>query len=177
MISFNRIYEEASENYGLLTVKSAAALGVSNMALVMLAKRGRLIRVGRGVYRLDQYPHSEYDPYAIAVVRAGDDAFLWGPSVIALDQLCPTDPRTIYVATPRRIRRNLGEGVVVKNGLTNAHPAYPHGIPAQSLPEAILSSRGLIMDERLMDAANNARSQGLILNPDYENLVRKLARS
>ena len=56
MIAYNRLYEIANENYGLVTTKAAEALGVSNMALVMLAKRGRLLRVGRGVYRLDQFP-------------------------------------------------------------------------------------------------------------------------
>ena len=174
MIAYNRLYEIANENYGLVTTKAAEALGVSNMALVMLAKRGRLLRVGRGVYRLDQFPQSEYDPYAITVAKAGEGAFLWGPSVIALDQLCPTDPKTIYVATPKRIRRVLGKGVIVKTGVKNSHVAYPHGIPAQSLPDAILSSKGLIMNERLRDAANNAKSLGLILTPDYENLIREL---
>ncbi len=174
MIAYDRLYEIACENYGLVTTKAAEALGVSNMALVMLAKRGRLVRVGRGVYRLGQYPQSEYDPYAITVAKAGEGTFLWGPSVIALDHLCPTDPKTIYVATPKRIRRALGQGVIVKTGVKNAHPAYPHGIPAQPLPEAILSCKGLIMNERLKEAANNAKNLGLILTSDHEDLIRKL---
>ena len=62
----------------------------------------------------------------------------------------------------------------MKTCVKNSHAAYPHGIPAQSLPDAILSSKGLIMNERLKDAANNAKSLGLILTPDYENLIREL---
>ena len=61
MRAYNQIYEVASENYGLMTTDMARKIGVSSMALVMLEKRGRIIRVGRGVYRLEQFSPTTCD--------------------------------------------------------------------------------------------------------------------
>ena len=54
MSAYNTLYDEAAENYGLITTKMAERNGVSGMSLVMLERRGRLQRVGRGVYRLEK---------------------------------------------------------------------------------------------------------------------------
>ena len=174
MNAYNTLYDEAAENYGLITTQMAERNGVSGMSLVMLERRGRLRRVGRGVYRLEQHPETEYDSYATLVAKAGEGAFLWGPTVLALEHLCPTDPATLYVAVPRRIRRQLGRGVVVKNGAEDTSVKNLHGIASQSIEEAILASRGTIMDERLIEAANRAKEQGLILPEAHDHLIREL---
>lgn len=174
MNTYNTLYDEAAENYGLITMAMAERNGVSGMSLVMLERRGRLQRVGRGVYRLTQHPTTEYDRYATLVARAGEGAFLWGPTVLALENLCPTDPAVLYVAVPGRIRRQLGRGVIVKNGADASCVKQLHGIPAQSIEEAIRASRGIIMDERLTDAANRAKEQGLILPNTHKQLIKEL---
>lgn len=176
MKAYDQIYEVASENFGLVTTDVARELGVSGMALVMLEKRGRIVRVGRGVYRLDQFPASEYDSYATVVARAGRDAFLWGPSVLAMENLCPTDPGKLYVAVPGRIRRSLGRGVVVRqNAGVNKNAAGLRGIPAQSVAEAIRDSRNMIMTDRLLEAARRAFELGLITGAESRRLQRELA--
>ena len=174
MSAYNTLYDEAAENYGLITTDMAERNGVSSMSLVMLERRGRLQRVGRGVYRLEQHPATEYDNYATLVAKAGEGAFLWGPTVLALEKLCPTDSATLYVAVPGRIRRQLGRGVIVKNGANNASVKPLHGIPAQPIEEAIRASRGSIMDERLVEAANRAKEQGLLLSDAHERLIQEL---
>ena len=174
MSAYNTLYDEAAENYGLITTEMAERNGVSGMSLVMLERRGRLQRVGRGVYRLEQHPATEYDSYATLVAKAGKGAFLWGPTVLALEKLCPTDPATLYVAVPGRIRRQLGRGVIVKNGADNASIKPLHGIPAQPIEEAIRASRGSIMDERLIEAANRAKEQGMLLSDKHEQLMKEL---
>ncbi len=177
MNAYNTLYDEAAENYGLITMEMAERNGVSGMSLVMLERRGRLQRVGRGVYRLEQHPVTEYDRYATLVAKSGDGAFLWGPTVLALEKLCPTDPATLYVAVPGRIRRRLGRGVIVKNGANNVSVKPLHGIPAQTIEEAIRASRGIIMDERLVEAAKRAKEQGMILPNTYEQLMKELSHA
>ncbi len=173
MNAYDTLYDEAAENYGLITTEMAERNGVSGMSLVMLERRGRLRRVGRGVYRLEQHPATEHDNYATLVAKAGKGAFLWGPTVLALEKLCPTDPATLYVAVPRRIRRQLGRGVVVKNGAGNVSIKLLHGIPSQSIDDAIRVSRGCIMDGRLIEAANRAKERGLLLPDAYEQLMKE----
>lgn len=175
MKAYDQIYEVASENYGLVTTDMARKLGVSGMALVMLEKRGRIVRIGRGVYRLEQFPASEYDSYAAVVAKAGEGAFLWGPSVLALENLCPTDPGKLYVTVPRRIRRNLGRGVVVRQNIGNSsNGASLRGIPAQHVVEAIRDSKGMIMTNRLLDATKRACERGLITKDDSKRLQKEL---
>ena len=174
MNAYNRLYDEAAENYGLITTEMAERNGVSGMSLVMLERRGRIRRVGRGVYRLDQHPATEYDAYATLVAKAGKGAFLWGPTVLAMEKLCPTDPAVLYVAVPGRIRRQLGRGVVVKNGADTSKVKPLHGIPSQTIGDAIRSSCGIIMNGRLIDAANRAREQGLLLADTCEQLIQEL---
>lgn len=176
MKAYDLIYEVASENYGLMTTDMAREIGVSSMALVMLEKRGRIIRVGRGVYRLEQFPASEYDSYATVVAKAGKGAFLWGPSVLALENLCPTDPGKLYVAVPGRVRRSLGRGVFIRqNAGENTNVAGLRGIPAQSVREAIRDSRNMIMSDRLLDATKRACERGLISKDEARIIQQELS--
>ena len=92
MTAYEKIYEESIGNYGLITSARASELGISNMALVLLAQRGRLIRIGRGLYRLAHWLPTEFDGYAQAVMSVGEEAYLYGESVIALLNLAPTNP-------------------------------------------------------------------------------------
>ena len=52
MTDYQTIYEDAIDNYGLVTTRRAKELGLAPNALAQLAHRGRLERVGHGVYRL-----------------------------------------------------------------------------------------------------------------------------
>lgn len=101
------------DDFGLVTSAEAKEFGIPNTELVQQERRGKLVRVARGVYRMPIWPHQEAAPYAIAVKAAGEGAYLWGESVVALLGLTPTDPTRIWVASPKRIRRDVGQGVTV----------------------------------------------------------------
>lgn len=174
MSSYDTLYDEAAENYGLITTEMAGRYGISGMSLVMLERRGRLRRVGRGVYRLEQHPVSEYDGYAALVARAGKEAFLWGPTVLAMENLCPTDPATLYVAVPRRLRRKLGRGVVVCQNADMDGVTLLNGIRSQSVAAAIRASRGIVMDDRLREAVVHAAERGLVRSDESRTLKREL---
>jgi predicted transcriptional regulator of viral defense system len=83
MSKIDNIYASL-DDFGLITSKEAATIGVSNAELVQIADRGKLTRVARGVYRATAWPYQEALPYAIAVKSAGEQAYLYGESVIAL---------------------------------------------------------------------------------------------
>jgi len=175
MTYFEDIYEFAADNYGLITSTEAKALGVSDKEMSALAKRGRLIRRGYGVYKLAQYIPTSNDAYAEAVALIGPDAYLYGESVIAMLGLAPTNPARLYVATPVRIRRRLPEHIVV----VKAHDTAIHyeGIPSQSVPDAINACRKIMMPERLEEAINEARRQGYIADAQKTELHKSLDRA
>ena len=154
--AYERIYNDTIDNYGIITVSRAKALGISTMTLVMLEKRGRLSRLAHGVYRIDKYVPTEYDVYACSVAKVDENAYVWGPSVLAMKKLCATDPGVVYVASNRRIRKKLPSNIKVVVGDVSDRIELIEGIRAQSVEQAIEASRGFIMSERLEEARNAA---------------------
>lgn len=174
MAHFDDIYELAADNYGLITSAEAKNLGVAKSELNRWVGMGRLLKRGQGVYKLVRYVPTEYDRYAEAVALVGDGSFLFGEAVLAMHGLALANPRRISVGTTKRVRRELPEWVqpVTVSGKTVT--SY-EGIPSQSLAEAILECRGMVMGERLKSAVEDARREGLITKDEFEHLRKELS--
>ena len=174
MAHFDDIYELAADNYGLITSAEAKNLGVAKSELNRWVGMGRLLKRGQGVYKLVRYVPTEYDRYAEAVALVGDGSFLIGEAVLAMHGLALANPRRISVGTTKRVRRELPEWVqpVTVSGKTVT--SY-EGIPSQSLAEAILECRGMVMGERLKSAVEDARREGLITKDEFEHLRKELS--
>ena len=179
MKAYDVIFDEAIGSYGLFRTSQAKSLGISDSAVLSLAKRGKLIRVSHGLYRIDKYvPQSGgLDAYAIAVARVGEDAYLWGPSVLQAHRLCPTDPAKIYVATPARFRGHLPEGIILKNNARPLDVGFIEGIRAQSVGKAILSCQHILMFDRLLDAVDAAKANGLISEAEAHSTLKELYKN
>ena len=174
--AYDTIFDEAIGYYGLFRTSQAQGLGVSGSAVLSLAKRGKLLRIAHGLYRIDKYVPQPggLDAYAIAVARVGEDAYLWGPSVLQAHHLCPTDPAKIYVATPSRFRGRLPQGVILKNGAKQRGIDFIEGIRAQTAGQAILSSQHIIMFDRLLEAVEAAKGKGLLNEVEAHNTLKEL---
>lgn len=175
MAKIDEIYR-AVDDFGLITSKEAAALGMSNAELVQQAHRGKLRRVGRGVYQMPIWPYQEALPYAIAVRSAGEGSLLYGESVIALLKLVPTDPSRMFVGVTSRTRRDLGDGIVLKKVPAHAEIAHYEGIPAQPVVSAIRSALPSIGHERGCMAAEEAERQGYMTKQEKESLCEELSK-
>lgn len=167
------IYEIAADNYGLVTSAEARKAGVTNNELVQYARRGRIERVGQGVYRLVRRIPEPNDAYALAVALVGPDAYLYGEAVLGMLELCPVNPAYIHVATPRRTRRTLpGYLRIVHTPGAGANAVYD-GIPCQHVADAILSAAH-VMSERLADAADRARDEGYLTRAEHDAIMKEL---
>jgi len=177
--AYDIIFDVAIGYYGLFRSSQAKSLGISSSAILSLAKRGRLTRVAYGLYRIDKYvPQPDgLDAYAIAVARIGEDAYLWGPSVLQAHRLCPTDPAKIYVATPARFRGTIPEGIILKGRVKASEISFVGGIRAQSVGKAIVSSQHILMFNRLLDAVDAAKSQGLLSEQEAHNTLKELYKN
>ena len=177
MTAYQMIYDEAVGNYGLFPAEKAKQLGIAPTTLVKLASRGRLERISHGLYRIDKYvPQRDgLDAYACAVASCGYKmAYLWGPSVLALHKLCPTDPASIYVATPNRYRGRKRGGIVVKDRQPSEDVVCFEGIRTQNVQNAILSSQHLVMLDRLLQAVSSALEQNLIDGEQARQTTKEL---
>ena len=168
------IYEIAADNFGLISSAEAREAGVSNKELVQYARRGRIERVGHGVYRLVQRIPEPNDAYALAVALVGPGAYLYGEAVLGMLGLCPTNPAYLHVATPNRVRRNLpGYIRVVHTPGVDAGIAYD-GVPCQRVADAIRAAKGRMLPERLADAARRGREEGYITRAEADVLESEL---
>jgi hypothetical protein len=167
------IYEIAVGNFGLVTSAEAREAGVTNNELVQYARRGRIERVGQGVYRLARRIPEPNDAYALAVALVGPDAYLYGEAVLGMLELCPVNPAYIHVATPKRVRRELPKYLrVVHTPGTRAGVVYD-GIPCQRVADAIRSAAH-VMPVRLADAADRARDEGYLTRDEHDAILEEL---
>ena len=162
MKSFDAIYEVASGTFGLVTARQALALGVSSRELSRWVRLGRLEHSSRGVYRLSTFPASQFDTFAAAVEAVGEDAYLFGESVIGMLGLTATNPTWIHIATPCRIRKRLSDGIVVHKGENGYQFTYYEGVRSQRVADAILTCKRSIRLDRLLEALSHAVVQGYV---------------
>ena len=173
MSHFDEIQLLGSDCHGYFTSAAARRAGVKSCELDRWTKNGRIENPARGVYRIANYPPSVIEPYVLAVLAAGRDAALYGESVLGVLNLVPTNPSWIYVVTPHRIRRKLGEGVkVVRECLGEID--IRDGLPMQKVADAIRSAKGDVLKERRLLAAKEGLRQGYMDATEYSKLLKEL---
>lgn len=175
MTHYDDIYEIAADGYGIVTAAQARDAGVTTGEMSRWYSEGRLIRRGHGVYKLARWIPTPYDSFAEAVALAGEGGFLWGESVLSMHGLGLVDPPAVTVATGKRVRRNLPPWLRIVSAPEGARITSYEGIPSQRVSDAISVCRGSIMPERLRDAADQARKEGLITAGEHERLKGELA--
>ena len=168
---FEDIYALSTENHGIVTYSAALEIGAKGKDLARWVKIGRLIKLGHGVYRTTQYPFSEEDQFANAVAVAGPKAYLCSESVLAFLKLTPSvDIRRIHVAVPVRNRRRLPQSISVDIRPPGYLPMNYNGVMIEKPVDAIRSCIGVMMSERLLEAANEAFRTGKLFKEDFEQL-------
>ena len=172
-----RLRERALDQYGYVTTRDAAEVGVPAVELRKLHQRGGLGACRPGPVPLRGHPVHPQGRVMEAVLRVGEDAVLAGDAVLALHELGFANPRRLRVATPRRVRRRLPGFVKVEQRLVpeTARTTY-EGIPSMTVAEAIRDCRGLLMPERLAEAAVEAARAGLIRKADADRLLFELGQ-
>jgi predicted transcriptional regulator of viral defense system len=171
------VREIALDQYGYVTTRDAAVAGVPAVELRKLAARGALTNVAYGLYRLTDARPTEYDQFAESLLRVGDGAYLSGDAVLALHQLALVNPRRIRVGAPRRVRAALPEFIDLREEVVpNEDLTVYEGLCATTVARALLDCRGHVMTERLLDAAKQARAEGLLTGRAYARVRRALTQ-
>jgi predicted transcriptional regulator of viral defense system len=166
------VREVALDHYGYVTTKEAAEAGVPAVELPKLAARGGLENIAYGLYRVPDIPPHDLDQFAEALLRAGEGAFLYGESVLAIFGLADVNPRQIKVGVRRRTRPKLPACVELVPVKGEVATTYYEGLESQTIADAILECRGRIERERLVEAAKQARTEGLLTTTEWTR-VRK----
>ena len=116
VLARRELWEVAVDQHGYFTLDDAQKLGISQPTVAMLAHRGTLEHLARGVYRFVDFPTSPAGPYLEAVLWTGQlRACLSHDTALALHELCDINPGRIHLTVPkgRRLRRAGGDLYVV----------------------------------------------------------------
>lgn len=170
----DRLREAASEHDGYLTPTLAEEYGVPKVELRKLASRGAFEKIHRGVYRDPYFPASEHDELRELLLLLGDGSYLSGETVLALLDLADVNPRKVTITSPRRHQRHLPHVLEVKKPQRAEQPHFYEGLPCQPLKHAIADAAPGIMPERAVHATKQARTEGLLLMHEYDELMEIL---
>lgn len=171
MFHFQNIRTAAADNYGYVTMSTAATLGISAIEMTRWVQSGRLERTARGVYRIADYPPSHLEPFVRAVLSVGKDARIFGESVLGMLNLAPSNPTWIYVGSPNRLRRRIPQGVRLVKTDDNDRIINYNGIDSQPVIDAIRSCRTHLPSERIAQATEEAYRQGYISHKEHDLLI------
>lgn len=168
------VREIALDHYGYVTTKQAVAAGVPAVELPKLAARGGLENVAYGLYRVMDIPPTAYDQFAEALLRVGEGAYLRGESVLALFGFADVNPLRIKVAVRRRTRAIFPGFIELARVKGEVRTMFYAGLEAQPIAEAILDCRGRVETQRLLDAAKQARADGLLTTAEWRRVAKGL---
>jgi predicted transcriptional regulator of viral defense system len=173
------LWEVAEAQHGYVTVRQAVGVGVNNMRLLMLERRGTLERAMRGVYRFPQYPVSQYDPYMLAVLWTGaDEACLSHETALDAYGISDVNPNVIHVtvAKGRRLRRSDGDGYVLHHeDLSPAQIGWwqeiPTVVPATAVAQCVAYGTPTYL---LRQALERGHRDGYLTTGEHDRLARAL---
>lgn len=165
----DHLWDIAVDQYGFVSARDVQDLGAPVVELGKLAARGKLQRVGYGLYRFPEWPVGPRDHLMEAVLWTRDrEAVLSHDTALDVYALSDINPDRIHVTVPRRVkplrRRNAPAAYVVHyEDLEAAQRGYWEQIPtvtvATAIDQCIVSG---VRPDLVRQAIGSARSQGLI---------------
>lgn len=170
------LQEVADEQYGYITTSDLHRLGIPEITLRLLANRGKLKQIRRGLYRFPNIKQTQQDVFAAALFNVGHGSYLVADAVLALHDLGLVNPTKIRVRTKARVRHELPTYIALEQGAVDDDIEIYEGLATTRVARAILDCQGLVMPERLLQALVHARDGGLVTHREYLE-VRKALRA
>lgn len=116
------LYAVASAQAGCFTAAQAAGHGFSTSLLSHHVRSGRFVRIGRGLYRLRDFPAQPGDEIVAAWLRLAPEAVVSHESALEVLGLADTIADRVHLSVPRTRRR-----LVRQDGVAIHTTTYPMG--------------------------------------------------
>ena len=174
------IYALAEPQHGYFTSAQAKADGLLQNTLTVMARRGVIERVSRGVYRLARFPLSQMGPYIEAVLwpQAGVKGVISHQSALEFHGLSDVSPAQIHitVSPDHRVRRNPPRHLVIHHDRLSAEDVeILEGVPVTTPVRSILDSSAAHLTRALIrQAIDDGRRTGKLLARDVTRLDKEL---
>ena len=146
----------AARQHGVVTWAELREAGLEEDEIRLRLRRGTLIRVHRGVYRVGHCAPSLEATYMAAVKACGEDALLSGFAGAYLYLLIKGSPPEPEVTAPKD---RIVDGVTThwaRAGIDELDVARHRGIPVTSVARTLVDIAGRLGDEQLARACHEA---------------------
>jgi len=179
--AMERAFSLAQEQQGFVTYTNLVDLGIDPALARQWYQRGRVERVGFGVYRFPQVQVSELDAYRLATLWPAGRGVLSHETALQVHELCDVNPDNIHITVPGRYRpqRAGGERYVLHHAdLAPAEVTFVEGIPIVTPLRAIAEAIDTSVPPHLVaQAIGTARRLGRARPSDLDRLEERLAAS
>jgi predicted transcriptional regulator of viral defense system len=159
---YQRLYETAESQAGYFAARQARESGFTWERLSGNVKTGRFTRVRRGIYRLTQFPGSEYEDLYVAWLRTGPDSVISHESALALYDLSDVLPSEIHLIVPRTSSRRRPDIRQHTHRLGTYEVTTREGLPVTTVVRTLadVAASGLA-EEQVRLAIREAVERGL----------------
>jgi predicted transcriptional regulator of viral defense system len=177
---WDRLFETAAGQEGLFTTEQAAEAGYSPQLLVHYIRRGRMVRVRRGVYRLVHFPAGEHEELIGVWLWSQRAGVISHQTALALHELSDALPARLHLTLPsewRRRRLRVPAGVVLHHAdVLPEERRWMGALPVTSAPRTLedCAVAGL-SPELLRQAAQQALARGLVTGDELVEVHAALA--
>lgn len=182
----DRVLERAAEQHGYITTRDARDLDIDPTQLRLMAARGRLERVGRGVYRVPMLPRTEHDELAEAVAWTLGRGVISHGSALVLYGLSDVSPSRVHLTVPRDNHPRAAGGELYRLHRRDLDPAEITERDDIAVTAVARTIRDCLTDGtdpyQLRLAVDEAETQGLLRRTEADDLrtqmdARGLARA
>jgi len=175
----DRLRELALDHAGYFTSFEAAHAGIPQKAVVQLAQRSRITRIGHGIYRFESWPDADMRQYHEALLwpqaqRALPYAAVSHESALELYGLTHLNPGVIHVTIPKtRIIRDIPRWIELhKAELPSDERTTEHGVPIVTVVRAIYDVAEMRGLDVVHHAIHDARARNLLREDELARLGR-----
>ena|SRR5437870_1877999 len=151
----------AELQFGTISRRQAATAGLEAEAMTRRVMTGSWVRLFPGVYRLAGVPPTPHQRAIAAVLWAGPKSALSHTSAAWLLQLAPASGGPLHVTRPESSTKLDRAVVVHRSALSRADTVEVDGIRCTNATRTVLDCAGLLSDEPLEAAFEQARRLGL----------------
>lgn len=170
----DRVLERAVEQHGYVTTRDARELGIDPTQLRLMAARGRLERVARGVYRVSVLPRTEHDELAEAVAWTLGRGVVSHESALVLHGLSDVNPSRIQLTVPRDNHPRGAGGDLYRlhrRALPAADVTEKDDLPVTTVVRTIRDCLDAGTDpDQLRRALDQATAEGIVRPRDRDGL-------
>ncbi|MGC4804900.1 type IV toxin-antitoxin system AbiEi family antitoxin domain-containing protein [Micromonospora sp. DT233] len=157
-----RLFGLAGRQHGFFTAAQAVEVGYSHQAQKHHVDSGNWLRVGRGVFRISEWPAQQFDHLVRLTLWSGGVGVVSHASALSAHDLGEVDPGRVHLSVPTRFRRTTAGTVLHRPLPPEEHiedrDGYRVTTPSRALAEC---AEARIEQQWLDSAVGDALERGL----------------